>query len=277
MAFDKNSSKFVPRRVLEVSQVNSDNKLKFTLGTGTISNGKVNTEGEVVTKTDSDGATMFVIPKGKTCNVTFDVHVADLALFAAMNGTSRRIGSNDAKIRTPKVETIDITSDNLTSVVLEKPVINDGTISIPNYNITVAVLTTDGSLSRNLTQGAAVDADVFTYTSGSKTLAFEADTLEVGNVIKVIYEYETADAAAITVSANQYPVAGKTIFRVEGCTVCNSSEVIDVWYVFPSALLSTQNEIDMGDPEAVVSVTMSCAYDYCSSDKKLYDIILAED
>lgn len=277
MAFDKTASKYVPRRVLSATQTDASNKIKFTLGENLISNAKIKMTGDKTEKKDAQGNVMFVVPKGRSCEVTFDVHVQDLALFAAMNGVSRRIGSNSEKIRTPKEEYIDIDSTNLTSIVLNQSVINDGTTSTPIYNISVAKLTSDGSLKTNLTQGAVVDEGVYTYTSATKTLAFEADTLAEGDRLIIAYEYENPDAAAVTVKANEYPIAGKTVFRVEGCTTCNSSEAIDIWYVFPSALLSTDSEIDMGDPEATVSVTMTCTYDYCSDDKEFYTTILADD
>lgn len=277
MAFDKTVSKYVPRRVLSVTQRDASNNIKFTLGENLISNAKIKMSGDKTEKKDAQGNTMFVVPKGRNCEVTFDVHVQDLALFAAMNGTSRQIGSNDAKIRTPKVEYVDITSSNLLAIILAESVINDGTVSTPVYNISVAKLTSDGSLKTNLTQGAVVDENVYTYTSATKTLAFEADTLAVGDKLMIAYEYETADAAAVIVKSNEYPIAAQTFFKIEGCTVCNSTEAIDVWYVFPSALLSTDSEIDMGDPEAVVSVTMSCTYDYCSGDKEFFRTVLVDD
>lgn len=277
MAFDKTVSKYVPRRVLSATQRDASNNIKFTLGENLISNAKIKTTGEKTEKKDAQGNTMFVIPKGKSCEVTFDVHVQDLALFAAMNGTSRVIGDNTNKIRTPKVEYVDIDSTNLTSIALEKAVINDGTVQTPVYNISVAKLTSDGSLKKNLTQGAAVDEDVYTYTAATKTLTFEADTLASGDKLMVAYYWENPDAAAVSVKSNEYPIAAETIFRVEGCTVCNDSEAIDVWYVFPSALLSTDTEVDMGDPEATVSVTMTCSYSYCGTDKEFYKTILADD
>lgn len=277
MSFDKTVSKYVPRRVLSVTQTDDSSNIKFTLGENLISNAKIKMSGDKVEKKDAQDNTMFVIPKGRSCEVTFDVHTQDLALFAAMNGTSRIVGDSNNKIRTPKVEYIDITSSNATSIVLAESVINDGTSATPVHKVSIAKLTSDGSLKSNLTQGAAVDDGVFVYTSGTHTVTFEADTLSVGEKIMIAYEYENADAAAVIVKSNEYPIAAKTVFRCEGCTVCNSTEAIDIWYVFPSALLSTDSEIDMGDPEAVVSVTMTCTYDYCSDDKEFYRTVLADD
>ena len=127
------------------------------------------------------------------------------------------IGSNDAKIRTPKVEYVDITSSNLLAIILAESVINDGTVSTPVYNISVAKLTSDGSPKTKLTQGAVVDENVYTYTSATKTLAFEADTLAVGDKLMIAYEYETADAAAVIVKSNEYPWGYK-------CSVCNNEK-----------------------------------------------------
>jgi hypothetical protein len=277
MAFDKNASKYVPRRVLSATQINDSNNIKFTLGENLISNAKIKMTGDKTEKKDAQGNVMFVVPKGRGCEVTFDCHVADLALFAAMNGTSRNIADVSNKIVTPKTEYVDITSNNQLSIVLAKSAVNDGTAAVPVYNIAIAKLTTDGSLKYNLTQGSVVDENVFVYTLATNTVSFEADTLAVGDKLMIVYYYENADAAAVTVKSNEYPIAAKTIFRVEGCTVCNDTEAIDIWYVFPSALLSTDSEIDMGDPEAVVSVSMTCTYDYCSNDKEFYTTILADD
>jgi hypothetical protein len=276
MAFNKMASKFIPRRILEVAQFGADNAVKFVLGQNAVSNGKVATEGEEKLIKDANGSTMFSIPQGKSCKVTFDVHVRDLALFAAMNGTEREIGSETNKIRVPVHETITI-GEGVTEITLPtgKPIVNDGTTAEPVYNISVCKLSDEGSLEKNFTQGSAAAGDVFTCTNTK--LTFAEGTLAEGDTIEYMYEYETAEAATLSVDANTYPVAGKMRFRVEGCTVCNPEELIDVWYTFPNALLSVANELDMGDPEQVVSVTATASYSYCGGNQKFYSITLADD
>lgn len=242
-----------------------------------IKNLTISCDGETVDKTDANGTTIFTIQRAKTCEVTFDTPLMDLNLIAAMNGTTKVEADSDNKINIPKMETIAITSDNLTSVVLAESVVNSGTQAVPAYKISVATLTPDGSMKQKYTLSAAADADThtYTYTSGTKTLGFASGDLQVGDKILVSYEYQSATGVQIINSANDFPQASRVKFLVKGYDACSQSIAKYLWIILPNAKFTTNYSVTM-DLESDISCTLSCAFDYCSEDKELYRMVIAE-
>ncbi len=271
MAFDVNS--FVGKRVvLGYGEDNSGN-LKWLANQ--IEDFQISVDGETKTKVDAQGSTIFSITQSKSCEISFNSSLLDLNIIAEMNGSTKEIASETNLLRAPKREVIDVTASNLTSIVLQEAVVNSGTSSAPVYKVTVATLTTDGSQKQGFKQGTSTSAGTYTYTAGTKTLAFAEGDLQEGDRLLVVYEYETSAAVQVVNSADKFPDAAKTTFLVEGCDVCDQSKVLYAWCVFPNAKMSVSSTISF-DLEDTLPVTLECSYSYCSTDKELYRIVVAE-
>jgi hypothetical protein len=271
MSFDVNS--FVAERVVRGVGLNASNEVLWMVNQ--VENASIKCDGEEVLKKDAQGSTIASISKAKTCTVDFESSVFDLNLVAAQNGTTKKVATSIDKITAPIFETITITSSNLTAVVLSNSVKNSGTQGSPVYKIAVSTLTTDGSLKKKFTIGATASTGVCTYTSNSKTLGFVADDLVAGDTLFVEYEYETENAVQVVNSAEDFPTASKAIFLVKGFDVCNQSTAIYAYVTLPNAKMSTSSTISF-NLEDTIPVSLSCAYDYCSTDKELYRIIIAQ-
>ena len=269
--YDINS--FCAERVVRGIGLNASNEVLWMANQ--IENASIKCDGEEVLKKDSQGSTIASISKAKTCTVDFESSVFDLNLVATMNGTSKTVATSNSKITAPIFETIAITSSNLQAVVLTNSVKNSGTVGSPVYKIAVSTLTTDGSLKKKFTQGAATAAGVFTYTANTKTLGFAADDLVVGDTLFVEYEYETENAVQVVNSAEDFPNSYRSIFLVKGFDICNQSTAVYAYLTLPNAKMSTASTISF-NLEDTIPVSLSCAYDYCSSDKELYRLIIAQ-
>lgn len=271
MAFDLNS--FVAERIVRGVGLNASNEVIWMANQ--IENGSIKCDGEEVLKKDSQGSTIASISKAKTCTVDFESSVFDLNLIAAMNGTTKDVATSASKITAPIFETIAITSSNLTAVVLANSVKNTGSVGTPVYKLAVSTLTTDGSLKKKFTVGATATAGTCTYTSNTKTLAFAADDLVAGDTLFVEYEYETENAVQVVNSAEDFPSASRVILLVKGFDICNQSTAVYAYLTLPNAKMSTSSTISF-NLEDTIPVSLSCAYDYCSSDKELYRLIIAQ-
>lgn len=271
MAFNVNS--FVGKRVVYGYGEDNSGNLKWLANQ--VEDFQITVDGETKTKVDAQGSTIFSITQSKSCEVSFASSLVDLNIIAEMNGSTKEVASDDNMLVAPKRELIPITSANLTSVQLAQPVVNKGTSSTPVYKITVATLTTDGAQKQGFKQGTSTSAGTYTYTAGTKTLAFAEGDLAEGDKLLVIYEYETAAAVQVVNSADKFPDAARTTFLIEGCDVCDQTKLLYMWVIFPNAKMSVGSTISF-DLEDTLPVSLECSYDYCSDDKELYRIVIAE-
>lgn len=85
----------------------------------------------------------------------------------------------------------------------------------------VYLLNSDGSVQTTFTQAAAVGAGEFTYTAGTKALAFNSTEAPVGSVLKVIYKPTTATAKRWTNSTQSFSrtlrIVADVLFK-DACT-----------------------------------------------------------
>lgn len=264
---------FVQERCIYAIGENDDGSAAWL--TQQVSDLTINCDGEVVEKNDANGTTIFTIQRAKTCDVTFNTPLMDLNLLSAMNGTTKQEADTDHPINIPKMETIKITSDNLTSVVLAESVVNSGTVSEPAYKISVCTLTADGSMKQKFTLGNSASGTTYTYTSGTKTLGFANGALVVGDTILVSYEYSSTTGVQIINSAMDFPQASRVKFLVKGYDVCSQSIAKYLWIILPNAKFTTNYSVTM-DLESDIACSLSCAFDYCSDDKELYRMVIAE-
>lgn len=272
MSFDVNS--FVGKRVVQGWGEDSAGNLKWLVNQ--IEDFEISVDGETKTKVDAQGSTIFSITQAKKCEVGFNSSLLDLNIIAEMNGSEKEIASEENKIVTPKRQIIEITSSNRTSIVLAKSVYNSGTTETPVYKLVVATLTPDGSQKKGFKQGTSVSSGIYTYTSGTKTLTFADGDLAEGDKLLVIYDYETSAAVQVVNSADKFPDAAKATFLIEGSDVCDQTKLLYCWCVFPSTKMSVSSTIKF-DLEDTLPVKLECAYSYCSDDKELYRIVIADE
>lgn len=263
--FDINS--FVIERPTKAIFMNSDDTTAWY--TNQIQDFSVKVDGEEDTKKDAAGNTIATVTKGKTCTTSFNVVVYDLNIIAALNATQKEIATSSAKIATPAFEEVAITADNKTAIVLKNAVKAVGTA----YKLSVTTLAKDGSPKKIFKQGSAEAEGVFTYTSGTKTVAFNEGDLAEGDTVLIVYEYDTEKAVRVVASGDKFPTAGKLYVQVAGFDVCDQSTRVYAYYRFPTAKLTSSYQTDI-QLDATIPMEFNCAVDYCGDDKKFYDIVV---
>lgn len=272
MAFDINN--FVIDKVTKIVAVDSSNNLLWMANQ--IEDASLQCDGEEVLKKDADGTTIASFSTAKSATFSAASSLFDLNLIAAQFGTTKTVAASGSTLKVPAFEEkIYGSSDTLTTLVLSHSVVNSGTLGTPVYKITVAKLTKDGALKSKFTVGAVAAAGVCTYTTNTHTLTFASDDIAVGDRIFVEYEYESENAVQVVNSASNFPVANKVYAQVKGFDVCNQSTLYYGYIVLPNAKLSTSATINFGREENF-PFEMTCAQDYCSTDKELFKIIVPE-
>ena len=237
VAFSTDLSTFVPERPIYAVGENSDGSLSWM--TNQLMDFQINVTSEEDTKTDAQGNTIFSISKAKACDVSFSTPLLTLELVAAMNGSEKEIASVGHEIAVPKFETVKLvaTADKVTigatytTVNLAHYVRNSGTQGTPNYKISAAYLTKDGSTRKKLELSDADHATTgkFTFTQGNPAAStpvpdsielFNAD-YDAGSSILITYEYLSEAAIQIVNSAEDFPVASVVKVLVRGYDVCD--------------------------------------------------------
>lgn len=294
VAFSTDLSTFVPERPIYAVGENSNGSLAWM--TNQLMDFQISVDAEEDTKTDANGNTIFSISRAKSCNVTFSTPLLTLELVAAMNGSETQRGSVGHEIAVPKFETIKLVAETnkvvvdttSTTIYLDQSVINSGTVGVPAYKISAALLTKDGSTRKKLTYNANADevsdlsSGEFMFLKGTGTsipTKYDNVTIlnadyEAGSSILITYEYETADAIQIVNSAEEFPVASVVKVLVRGYDVCDKTSPIYAYFIFPSAKFQTNYTLGMALDQNI-DCNLVCSYDYCSENRELYRMVIA--
>ena len=231
MAFDLNN--FVIDRV--VRGIATDMKTGDVLfSINQITNPSLNCTAESTDAVDALNVPIATFYRAKTAEFSAENALFDMNLLATQAGTAKKVAKTDAKIDAPCFQTIDITAS--TTYTLSHT---------PKAGTTpkIYVLNGDGTLGEKV---------VIETTAADRKVALAGTTLTVvagdacykaGEQLFVMYEYEadgTEKNGAIEVanSANNFPVGCKFVMEILGADVCDQTNLIYAYLVFPNAKLS---------------------------------------
>lgn len=288
VAFSTDLSTFVPERPIYAVGENSNGSLAWM--TNQLMDFQINVSSEEDTKTDAQGNTIFSISRAKSCEVSFSTPLLTLELVAAMNGTEKQIGSVGHEIAVPKFETVKLVAtedkvvidaeNHVTKIYLDHKVRNSALEGAPEYKVSAAFLTKDGSTKKQLekgtgtpTTGQFVFANGLTSADPDYVTVLTADYL-AGSSILITYEYLTENAIQIVNSAEEFPVASVVKVLVRGYDVCDKTAPIYAYFIFPSAKFQTNYTLGMALDQNI-DCNLTCSYDYCSDDRELYRMVIA--
>ncbi len=232
MAFDLNN--FVIDRV--VRGIATDMKTGDVLfSINQITNPSLNCTSESADAVDALNVPIATFYRAKTAEFSAENALFDMNLLATQAGTKKKIASSEAKITTPCFQTIDVTA--ATSYTLSHTPKKDTTPKI-------YVLNGDGTLGEKV--------EISTTAADRKVaLAGTALTLVVGDngyaadkeQLFVMYEYEadgSTENGAVEVanSATNFPVGCKFVMEILGADVCDQTNLVYAYLIFPNAKLS---------------------------------------
>ena len=271
MAFDLNN--FVIDRVVRGIAVSQGDNDKLGIKTGDvlfsinqITSPSLNCTSESTDAVDALNVPIATFYRAKTAEFSAENALFDMNLLATQAGTVKKVASDTAKIETPCFQTVDIEASK-TAYTLSHT---------PKAQPKVYVLNGDGTL------GAKVDVAT---TAADKAIAISGTAVTVvlgdkgyaaGDQLFFMYDYEadgTTGNGAVEVanSATNFPVGCKFIMEILGADVCDQTNLIYAYMVFPNAKLSPDFDWSIAT-DSTHPFSMKAMQEYCDKEKKLFSI-----
>jgi hypothetical protein len=272
--FDLNN--FVIDRIVRgVALSKTDNSVLFSINQ--IQNASLNCASESTDAVDAIGVPVATFYRAKTAEFSAENALFDMNLMAVQLGTKKNVASADAKVTVPAMETFVVEAGGkyeLKHAPKGAPaeiyaLNNDSTFGTryPKTKETTAAAT-EFSISGS-TISVTANADKETFDDPSKGIP-------VGTEMFVMYEYETENAVEVVNSATKFPVGCKFVMEVLGCDVCDNTNLIYAYLVFPNFKLSPDFDWSIAT-DGAHPFSGRAQQDYCDKEKKLFSILVPGD
>lgn len=279
MAFDLNN--FVIDRIVRgVALSQKDDSVLFSINQ--IQNASLNCASESADAVDALGTPIATFYRAKSAEFSAENALFDMNLMATQLGTKKRVGGtedenkNIIKITVPAMETFTVTADGKYDLK-HTPKVAPSEIYALNGDSTFGV---------KYPKATNVSATEFTVTD-NKTINVQVEVkdengevttpgIPAGTEMFVMYEYESENAIEVVNSATQFPVGCKFVMEVLGCDVCDQTNLIYAYLVFPNFKLSPDFDWSIAT-DGTHPFSGKAQQDYCDKQKLLFNVIIPGD
>ncbi len=189
-----------------------------------IQNASLNCASESTDAVDAMGTPIATFYRAKSAEFSAENALFDMNLMATQLGTAKKVASSAAKITVPAMESF--TANGGTYTLKHAPK------SAPTE---IYALNGDSTFGTKYAKATQASATAFAITDKTVTLP---TGLEAGTEMFVMYEYETENAVEVVNSATNFPVGCKFIMEILGADVCDQTNLIYAYLIFPNAKLS---------------------------------------
>lgn len=259
MAFDINN--FVIDRVIRgVALSQKDDSVLFSINQ--MQNVSLNCASESTDAVDALGTPIATFYRAKSAEFSAENAIFDMNLMATQLGTSKKVASSTAKITAPAMESFTYGTGNYELKHTPKTAPNE-----------IYVLNGDSTFGKKFVKGTAASDSEFAITN--KTLALPTG-LAATDELFVMYDYETDSAVEVVNSATEFPVGCKFIMEVLGCDVCNQTDLIHAYVIFPNFKLSPDFDWSIAT-DGSHPFSGKAQQAYCDREKKLFNIVVPEE
>ena len=274
MAYDLTN--FVIDRVVRAVAFDQGDDTKVLFSINQVTNPSLNVTSETAEAVDALGTPVAIFNRAKSCEFSAENALFDMGLMAAQSGASKTSASATNKIAVPMFETIDIAAFKDAGYKLSKEPV-EGTLS-------VYALKKDGSFASTALakdDNAGADTYSFSNTTGNGTIGVPTSLSEDGATkIIAVYQYEATGgekdgAVSVINSAQNFPKACKLVMEVLGCDVCDQTDLIYAYLIFPNFKLSSDFDWTMST-DSTHPFSGRAMQSYCDADKKLYQLVIPE-
>lgn len=232
--FDINN--FVIDRVVRgVALSQKDDSVLFSINQ--MQNVSLNCASESADAVDALGTPIATFYRAKSAEFSAENALFDLNLMSTQLGTQKKVASATNKIVVPAMESF--------------TVVEGGKYDL-KHNPTVApaeiyALNGDSTFGTKYVKATAASETAFSFAG--KTVSMQVEVKDesgkvttpgvpVGTEMFVMYEYETEKAVEVINSATEFPKGCKFVMEVLGCDVCDQTNLIYAYVVFPNFKLS---------------------------------------
>ena len=277
MAFDI-SNVVIDRIVRGIATSQGDNdKLGIKKGDilfsiNQIQNPSLNCTSESNDAVDALGTPIATFYRSKAAEFSAENALFDMNLLATQSGTVKKVASASAKIETPCFQTIDIVAGQTAYELSHAPK--------ADTNPKVYVLKGDGTLGDKV-EIATTAADKKIAISGKNVTVVLGDNgYKAEEQLFFMYEYEADGsegngAVEVSNTATNFPVGCKFIMEVLCADVCDQTNLIYAYLIFPNAKLSPDFDWTIAT-DSTHPFSMRAMQEYCDKEKKLFSIVIPE-
>lgn len=215
---------------------------------------------------DNTGVKIMSFDRNASAIFSAENAIKDLGLLAAQLGTVVNEASATKKVAVPAFDMIDVVAGTTEYAMAHTP------IATP----TVYVLNGDGSLGVKITNDTSAAEGKFAYADGKITIVI-GEAIKAGAQLVAMYEYEADGTAAKAVSveakANVFAKPHRLVVEVLAYDPCEPDVMIYMYLIFNNCKMSRNFDLTL-DVESAHSFEIECMVDYCSKDKKLFEIVI---
>lgn len=235
---------------------------------------KITQDGETIRKRDSQGATIFKMDTAKSANISFEVSYWDFNLLSILSGAEKR--ELDGRENPYRIEPITVPHTE-THIVTEKD-INRGYIKLEEYprknkyhycEIALHKMIGLDNIATVYHQSSVVDDTHFSVDERNLLLP---TSLNVGDEIETIYEYDSYYGAELINTASKVPETWKVRILMLVSPICNTDIIDAIWITARNATPEMSLSLDLG-VEDNIPVSLELGYSLCDSEKRLYEIV----
>lgn len=258
-----NLNNFIIDRVLRgVAQSHTDDSVLFAITQ--IQNPSLTCSSESVDAVDALGTPVSTFYRSKSAEFSAENAMFDMNLMAVQVGAEKKVASASSKILTPAFEKI----TGATATTLKHT-----PKALPTY---CYALNGDGTLGKKYTKGETAGADTFIVATSGDTTTFTPPTgLAADTELLVIYEYESDSGVSVTNSAKKFPKGCKFTLEVLGCDVCDQTNLLFAYLIFPNFKLSPDFDWSI-QTDGAHPFSGKAMQEYCAKENKLFEIIIVD-
>lgn len=209
---------------------------------------------------DATGTLIKRFWQGKSGEFTANNAMINLNILGAASGEGKVLASTEAPIEMPKIIVVKAgATETLKDFV-------DGTV-------TVNALGTNGAMGVAYAKGETASATEYSLTEDG---VFTPPTDAEATQFIVKYERKVESGVAIANRADKFPGTVKLTLKALCVDPCSADTLRACYIVLPSFQVSPEVEINL-TTDGQLAYSGSLQVDYCSADKALYYIYMAEE
>lgn len=211
---------------------------------------------------DANGTTIKVFHRGKKGTLTANNALLNLSILGAQTGVGKNIATTDNAIVMPKIITV----------------APGDTVTLKDFvpgSVIVSEKATNGALGKQYALGtAASDTEFAVTTAGAVSLP----TDKTVDHFMIFYKRKVTSGVKITNSANKYAGSVHLILKALAIDPCTPSALRGVYIDVPSFQVSPDVSIKIGGSDTQqLEYNGDLQLNYCSENKELYSVMVAED
>lgn len=226
-------------------------------------NVSLNCASESADAVDALGTPIATFYRAKSAEFSAENALFDMNLMATQLGTKKNVASATNKIVVPAMESFVVDSTKKYELKHTPKV------------APTEIYELNGDSTFGTKYAKATSASATEFSIADKTVSLPTDVAENTEMF-VMYEYETENAVEVINSATEFPVGCKFVMEVLGCDVCDQTNLIYAYVVFPNFKLSPDFDWSVAT-DGTHPFSGKAQQDYCDSKKLLFNIIIPGD